>query len=151
MTYLIRYSCTCETRQTRRHSPNSLPRTRQTRRHSPNHLPSTRQTRRHSPSRLPSTRRTRRHSPKAISEKNVTRFDTFARVIRHFGEFGASGHCLLITHFATGKVSFEFFKKKPFNKLQFPYQFCLKTFSIHFISEIFLCFSVFDRQPVGQC
>ena len=26
--------------------------------------------------------------------KNVTRLDTFARVIRHFGEFGASGHCL---------------------------------------------------------
>jgi hypothetical protein len=24
----------------------------------------------------------------------VTRLDTFARVIRHFGEFGASGHCL---------------------------------------------------------
>ena len=22
-------------------------------------------------------------------------FDTFARVIRHFGEFGASGHCLI--------------------------------------------------------
>jgi hypothetical protein len=30
----------------------------------------------------------------AIFEKNVTRLDTFARVIRHFGEFGASGHCL---------------------------------------------------------
>jgi hypothetical protein len=24
----------------------------------------------------------------------VTRLDTFARVIRHSGEFGASGHCL---------------------------------------------------------
>ena len=24
-------------------------------------------------------------------------FDTFARVIRHFGEFGASGHCLIFT------------------------------------------------------
>ena len=24
----------------------------------------------------------------------MTRLDTFARVIRHFGEFGASGHCL---------------------------------------------------------
>jgi hypothetical protein len=32
---------------------------------------------------------------KAISEKNVTRLDTFARVVRHFGEFGASGHCLV--------------------------------------------------------
>ncbi len=84
MTYLIMYSCTCKTRQTR-----------QTRRHSPNSLPSTRQTRRHSSSRLPSTRQTRRHSPKAIFEKNVTRLDTFARVIRHSGEFGASGHCLI--------------------------------------------------------
>jgi hypothetical protein len=26
-------------------------------------------------------------------------FDTFVRVIRHFGEFGASGHCLIIIHF----------------------------------------------------
>jgi hypothetical protein len=25
-------------------------------------------------------------------------FDTFARVIRHFREFGASGHCLVIKH-----------------------------------------------------
>ena len=25
-------------------------------------------------------------------------FDTFARVIRHFREFGASGHCLVATH-----------------------------------------------------
>ncbi len=36
-----------------------------------------------------------------IFEKNVTRLDTFARVIRHFGEFGASGHCLSIIQ--TGK------------------------------------------------
>jgi hypothetical protein len=28
----------------------------------------------------------------------VTRLDTFARVIRHFGEFGASGHCLRQIH-----------------------------------------------------
>ena len=28
-------------------------------------------------------------------KKNVTRLDTFARVIRHFREFGASGHCLV--------------------------------------------------------
>jgi hypothetical protein len=27
-------------------------------------------------------------------EKNVTTLDTFARVIRHSREFGASGHCL---------------------------------------------------------
>ncbi len=41
------------------------------------------------------TRQTRRHSPKAIVEKNVTRLDTFARVICHSREFGASGHCLV--------------------------------------------------------
>jgi hypothetical protein len=29
--------------------------------------------------------------------KNVTRLDTFARVIRHFGKFGASGYCLAET------------------------------------------------------
>ena len=46
---------------------------------------------------LASTRQTRRHSPKAIFEKNVTRLDTFARVIRHFREFGASGHCLFFS------------------------------------------------------
>jgi hypothetical protein len=44
---------------------------------------------------LPSTRQTRRHSPNAIFEKNVTRLATFARVIRHSREFGASGHCLV--------------------------------------------------------
>jgi hypothetical protein len=59
-------------------------------------LASTRQTRRHSPSTFARTRQTRRHSPTAIFEKNVTRLDTFARVIRHFREFGASGHCLAI-------------------------------------------------------
>ncbi len=41
------------------------------------------------------TRQTRPHSPKAIFDKNVTRLDTFARVIRHFRKFGASGHCLI--------------------------------------------------------
>ena len=40
------------------------------------------------------TRQTRPHSPKAIFDKNVTRLDSFTRVIRHFREFGASGHCL---------------------------------------------------------
>ena len=44
------------------------------------------------------TRQTRRHSLWQVFEKNVTRLDTFARVIRHFGEFGASGHCLIVTH-----------------------------------------------------
>jgi hypothetical protein len=45
------------------------------------------------------TRQTRPHSPKAISGKNVTRLDTFARVIHHSREFGASGHCLVFLHF----------------------------------------------------
>ncbi len=102
MTYLITYSHTSETC---RHSPNSLPRTRQTRRHSPNHLPSTRQTRRHLPNRLPSTRQTCRHLPRAIFEKNVTRLDTFARVIRYSREFGASGHCLVFPICSFFKVS----------------------------------------------
>jgi hypothetical protein len=57
-------------------------------------LASTRQTRRHSPNHVARTRQTRRLSPKVIFEKNVTRLDTFARVIHHFREFGASGHCL---------------------------------------------------------
>jgi hypothetical protein len=81
-TYLIMGQDLASTRQTRRHSPSTFARTRQTRRHSPSHVARTRQT--------------RRHSPKAIFEKNVTRLDTFARVIRHFREFGASRHCLLI-------------------------------------------------------
>jgi hypothetical protein len=102
------FSEMCRTRQTCQHSPSRVARTRQTRRHSPSrvartrrHSPSrvarTRQTRRHLPSRVVrtrQTRQTRRHSPKAIFEKNVTRLDTFARVIRHSREFGASGHCL---------------------------------------------------------
>ncbi len=70
-------------------------RTRQTRRHSPSRVARTRQTRQHSPSRVARTRQTGGHSPKAIFEKNVTRLDTFARVIRHSREFGASGHCLV--------------------------------------------------------
>jgi hypothetical protein len=44
---------------------------------------------------FPRTRYIRSHSTFAIFEKNVTRLDTFARVIRHFGKFGASGHCLV--------------------------------------------------------
>jgi hypothetical protein len=53
---------------------------------------------RHSPTTFPGLDTFARHSPKAIFEKNVTRLDTFARVIRHFGEFGASGHCLVTIH-----------------------------------------------------
>ncbi len=34
-----------------------------------------------------------------IFEKNVTRLDTFAQVIRHSRKFGASGHCLVETYF----------------------------------------------------
>ncbi len=55
----------------------------------------TRYIRRHSPTYFARTRQTRPHSPKGFFEKNVTRLDTFARVIRHSGEFGASGHCLI--------------------------------------------------------
>jgi hypothetical protein len=45
-------------------------------------------------------------------------FDTFARVIRHFGKFGASGHCLLLTQ-QFGNNSFDVEdeqtkKEKPF-------------------------------------
>ena len=58
---------------------------------------------RHSPTTFPGLDTFARHSPKAIFEKNVTCLDTFARVIRHFGEFGASGHCLVLhkMHFFT--------------------------------------------------
>ncbi len=68
--------------------------TRQTRLHSPTCFARTRQTRRQSPTCFAQTCQTRQHLPKAISGKNVTRLDTFARVIRHSREFGASGHCL---------------------------------------------------------
>jgi hypothetical protein len=47
---------------------------------------------------FPRTRYIRSRSTFTTFEKNVTRLDTFARVIRHFGEFGASGHCLKKTH-----------------------------------------------------
>jgi hypothetical protein len=57
-------------------------------------LASTRQTRRHLPTCFAWTRQTRRHLPKAIFEKNVTRLDTFARVMSESRKFGASGHCL---------------------------------------------------------
>jgi hypothetical protein len=42
-----------------------------------------------------------RNTARRVFEKNVTRLDKFARVIRHFGEFGASGHCLIILQFCT--------------------------------------------------
>ena len=56
------------------------------------------QTCRHSPSSLASTRQTCRHLPKAIFEKNVTRLDTFTRVMSESREFGSSGHCLNKSH-----------------------------------------------------
>jgi len=43
---------------------------------------------------FPRTRYIRSRLTFATFDKNVTRLDTFARVICHFGEFGASGHCL---------------------------------------------------------
>ncbi len=46
------------------------------------------------PSRVARTRQTCRHLPKAIFEKNVTRLDKFAQVMRESREFGASGHSL---------------------------------------------------------
>jgi hypothetical protein len=50
------------------------------------------------------------HSPKAIFEKNVTRLDTFAQVIRHFGEFGASGHCLIIIQYVYIRFGNKYYK-----------------------------------------
>ena len=47
----------------------------------------TRYIRRHSPTCFGRTRYICRHSPKGFFEKNVTRLDTFARVIRHWGEW----------------------------------------------------------------
>ncbi len=61
-----------------------------------NHFPRTRYIRPTFANHFPRTRYIRSHSPKAIFEKNVTCLDTFARVICHFGEFGASGHCLIV-------------------------------------------------------
>ncbi len=78
----------------RRHLPTCFGQTRYIRRHSPTYFARTRYIRRHSPTYFARTRQTRPHSPKGFFEKNVTRLDTFARVIRHSGEFGASGHCL---------------------------------------------------------
>ncbi len=57
----------------------------------------TRQTRRHLPSRAARSRQTRQHLPKAIFEKNVTRLDTFARIMSEYHKFGVSGRCLEIT------------------------------------------------------
>jgi hypothetical protein len=59
-----------------------------------NHFPRTRYIRLTFANHFPRTLYICSHLPKAIFEKNVTRLDTFARVIRHFGKFGASGHCL---------------------------------------------------------
>ncbi len=54
---------------------------------------------RHLPSHVAQTCQTCRHSPKAIFEKNVTRLNTFARVMSESREFGASGHCLGFTQY----------------------------------------------------
>ena len=86
------------TRYIRRHSPTCFGRTRYIRPTFANHFPR--------------TRYIRSHSPKAIFEKNVTRLDTFARVIRHFGEFGASGHCLVLMH-SCDQVSLNLEMKQP--------------------------------------
>ncbi len=83
------------TRYIRQHSPTYFARTRYIRRHSPPYFARTRYIRRHLPPYLARTRYIRSHSPKGFFEKNVTRLDTFARVIRRFGKFGASGHCLI--------------------------------------------------------
>ncbi len=57
----------------------------------------TRQTRRHSPNCVARTRQIRQHLPKAIYEKNVTRLAKFAPVICESREFGVSSHCLVLT------------------------------------------------------
>ncbi len=80
------------------HSSRGLASTRQTRQHLPTWFARTRQTRRHLPTCFAWTRQTRWHLPKAIFEKNVTHLDTFARVMSESREFGASGHCLHLTH-----------------------------------------------------
>ncbi len=94
-----RHSPTCfgRTRYIRRYSLTCFGRTRYIRRHSPTCFGRTLYIRRHSPSYFAWTRQTRPHSPKGFFEKNVTRLDTFARVIRHSGKFGASGHCLIMS------------------------------------------------------
>jgi hypothetical protein len=69
---------------------------------------------------FPRTQYIRSRSTFAIFEKNVTRLETFAQEIRHFGEFGASGHCLVnLQNFdfpkkqlSTGPLSFHLVKKK---------------------------------------
>jgi hypothetical protein len=70
---------------------------------------------------LPSTRQTRRHSPNAIFEKNVTRLATFAQVIRHSREFGASGHCLVLTFFSVRYILplIKFLWKDPLSSQKF--------------------------------
>ncbi len=52
---------------------------------------------RHSPTCFARTRQTCQHLQEAIFEKNVTRLDTFARVMSESCKFGASGHCLTKT------------------------------------------------------
>ena len=134
MTYLIMYSHTCKTRQTRRHSPSRLPRTRQTRRHSPNRLPSTRQTRRHSPSRLPSTRQTRRHSPNRLPRTRYIRHSIHSTHSHEFGEFGASGHCL--KKIQKWKTIFTPNRQKLFWIIRLKYQeLCSQHFEVIFLQK----------------
>ncbi len=96
-TYKICYLCLKRLTLSCTNICRGLASTRQTRRHSPTCFARTRQTRQHSPTCFAWTRQTRRHWPKAIFEKNVTRLNTFARVMSESREFGASGHCLVFT------------------------------------------------------
>ncbi len=107
------------TRQTRRHSPTCFGRTRFIRRHSPTCYGRTWYIRRHSPTYFAWTRQTRPHLPKGFFEKNATRLDTFVRVIRHSGEFGASGHCLIKTQTIFGEVIKIIFKATLFMLMVF--------------------------------
>ncbi len=89
------------TRYICRHSPTCFGPTRYIRWHSPTYFARTRYIRWHSPTYFARTRLIHPHSPKGFFEKNETRLDTFARVIRHSGKFGASGHCLVKMQLST--------------------------------------------------
>jgi hypothetical protein len=86
---------------------------------------------------FPRTRYIRSRLTFAIFEKNVTRLDTFARVIRHFGKFGASGHCLnniLKFKVAPEKNYFNFYLKHTNN----PTLMTVKLFQLKTIRD-FIC------------
>ena len=59
-----------------------------------NQFPRTRYIRPTFANQFPRTQYICSRSTLATFEKNMTRLDTFARVIRQFGKFGAIGHCL---------------------------------------------------------